>query len=296
MKTKPDIHQNLKKLPNELKDMWDQIEPNPDPVMPDEHETEAALKKVWAAIDEQPVTEKRTSFVYWAAASAVLFMLGIGSVLTFERTYTTSSGEQNSQVLPDGSRITLNGNSSLSYRPVLFNYMHRKVQLEGEARFDVVPSTKAFVVNTEATSVTVLGTQFTVSDWSDNTSLSPVVRVFEGNVRVNTAEDEQNLLAGDGVLLDPVQNRLTPFEHDQDPDTPFSFSRLGSQTITLSYLFDRLSALHGVDIEFDRGLFDDERIKAYYTSEKSLTDILSDVSSLKDLSVNRTKTGYTISR
>ena len=71
-------------------------------------------------------------------------------------------GEKATVVLPDGTKVYLNAQSSLSY-PVLFGRKNREVNLAGEAYFEVRRNdNKPFIVHTSLLSVKVLGTVFNI--------------------------------------------------------------------------------------------------------------------------------------
>jgi transmembrane sensor len=107
----------------------------------------------------------------WARLLAALVVL-VGGLSALGLWYrdgevrvATGYGEIRTLTLPDGSRVTLNANSRLTYPRRGFGAQTRLVRLVGEAEFDVThhPARQRFVVQTEnRAAVTVLGTQFTV--------------------------------------------------------------------------------------------------------------------------------------
>lgn len=73
-----------------------------------------------------------------------------------------------STILPDGTKVWLNSTSCLKY-PTVFSEGIREVELDGEAYFQVTPdSIRPFIVHTEKSSVTVLGTEFNIDAYSYN--------------------------------------------------------------------------------------------------------------------------------
>ncbi|HEY9260200.1 FecR family protein [Chitinophaga sp.] len=76
----------------------------------------------------------------------------------------TGFGEIRHVVLPDGSAVDLNGNSSISYKQEWKPGQPREVWLNGEAFFDVVhlQAKDKFLVHTKDLTVTVLGTVFDI--------------------------------------------------------------------------------------------------------------------------------------
>ncbi len=100
--------------------------------------------------------------------------------------------------LPDGSEITLYGNSTFDI--LEFSEESRTVLLHGEATFLVVPSKIPFYVQTATGYFTkVLGTQFTVRETTD----SYRVAVERGRVFVGKGEETLGILSkGDSLAVD----------------------------------------------------------------------------------------------
>ena len=83
-------------------------------------------------------------------------------------TIITPRGGEYQVTLSDGTKISLNADSKLIF-PVEFPQNIRKVQLIGEAYFEVARNEKApFVVETQAGKIRVLGTTFNVSAYSND--------------------------------------------------------------------------------------------------------------------------------
>jgi len=143
-------------------------------------------QKVLAAIKEgtqgQPTkVRKLIPRITYAAAAAVLLL--VGYFYFFDTTtYTTSNGEQITVSLPDGSKVDLNADSQIKYNSRKWEN-DRSIALVGEAYFDVIPGSTFTVITAEG-SVTVLGTQFTVSSRPDYYD----VICYEGKVRVDAAK------------------------------------------------------------------------------------------------------------
>lgn len=113
----------------------------------------------------------------------------------------TQPGEIRELVLPDSSRVTLNGKSTLTYAPAWKEAEDRKVFLSGEAYFQVrkQPVSHArFLVVTPELTVEVLGTSFNVNSRSEQTD----VFLEEGTVKINLeAKQEEPILMEPGELV-----------------------------------------------------------------------------------------------
>lgn len=124
-------------------------------------------------------------------------------------TVTTSRGNQYQLVLADGSSVWLNAASSIRF-PIAFTGTARRVEITGEAYFEVAPlyakgaQKVPFVVSVNTASgggyeVQVLGTHFNINAYDDE----PAVRttLVEGKVRV--MQDSRS------VLLQPAQQAVS---------------------------------------------------------------------------------------
>lgn len=89
--------------------------------------------------------------------------------------------------LSDGSKVTLNSESKLSY-PSQFEGQVRKVKLEGEAYFEIQKTAdhKQFIVETDLQEIEVLGTKFNIKAFDfDDENFSTLA---EGSVKVRNKE------------------------------------------------------------------------------------------------------------
>ena len=101
-------------------------------------------------------------------------------------TIATPKGGQYQVRLPDGTEVWLNAASSLKFPVSFSNSKQRKVELDGEAYFEVAHHQKQpFIVKTSRQEVEVLGTHFDVNSYPDE----PVSKttLLEGSVRLNGA-------------------------------------------------------------------------------------------------------------
>jgi ferric-dicitrate binding protein FerR (iron transport regulator) len=100
-------------------------------------------------------------------------------------TITTPHGGQWQLLLPDGTKVWLNAASSLTY-PVSFAALkNRRVELSGEAYFEVAKDkTHPFIVHTIKQDVEVLGTHFNINAYSDEQYIKTTL--LEGSVHVTT--------------------------------------------------------------------------------------------------------------
>ena len=173
---------------------------NPPPKRLDEAKIQRNWKRLQASIASQTPVKPKPAFytrpAIWAVAASVLLL--IGSVVWFwppRSPYlhlATAQGEVKTFTLPDGTTLSLNGNSHLRYRraPSAAAWT-REVWLEGEAFFDVTttPDRQRFVVHAGDMQVEVLGTRFNVR----NRSRIADVVLEEGKVKMHLLRDEASI-------------------------------------------------------------------------------------------------------
>lgn len=137
----------------------------------------------------------------WIAVAASICLL-IGSGIWFSKSYnpivTFSSGDTSSQsiTLADGSKVTLNKNSSLEFQKRMKT--QRNVKLTGEAFFEVARNEAVpFIIETNNARVKVLGTSFNVKTNERGTT----VHVKTGKVELSNDNKKIILTAGEQGLL-----------------------------------------------------------------------------------------------
>ena len=97
--------------------------------------------------------------------------------------------------LPDGSAAALANATVMRYNSGFVG--GRRVHLDGEGRFEVVPSRGAFYVTTESAEIMVTGTSFTLRAYKGQPT---IVTVLEGTVQVRALFDKPPMLPSTLVL------------------------------------------------------------------------------------------------
>lgn len=123
---------------------------------------------IWANIEAQLVDRPHGrsmslnfNLVRWMAAASIVVLFSLGSFLRFYTiTIKTPAGQHLEAMLPDQSEVKLNAQSYVSYHPYWW-FVSRKVNLEGEAFFEVQKGRKFTVVSAIGTTQ-VLGTSFNI--------------------------------------------------------------------------------------------------------------------------------------
>ncbi|QIH31739.1 FecR family protein [Sphingobacterium sp. DR205] len=134
-----------------------------------------------------------------------------GKITTQQNTLKTPKGATYDIVLADGTLVSLNADSKLTY-PSAFAYGDRIVELEGEAYFQVQKTKdhRGFIVKTGNQQIKVLGTKFNINAYSGDagirTSLEEgAVIVSQQNSAVKLIPNQQ-AFAKDGKLQSKTIN------------------------------------------------------------------------------------------
>ena len=149
-------------------------------------------------------------------------------------TLNVPKGGEYSLILPDGSRVWLNSETTLRF-PVQFAGGKRVVYLSGEAYFQVKKDTSAaFHVCTKQQKITVLGTTFNVSAYendrfTETTLIEGKVAVEGGAERVVMKPSEQYILdkrSGVGELKEVETEFYTSWIDGKFYFTSFTFEEI----------------------------------------------------------------------
>lgn len=149
--------------------------------------------------------DKSTLRLRWfrlsAAAAAILLLIGLSGYFSYNEGYKRQNsqlitmenplGMKSSVILPDGSKVTLNAGSTLTY-PNTFTEDERKVRIKGEVYFEVAHDTEhPFIVYTGGIQVKVLGTKFNVKAYEEENDIE--VTLTEGSVLVGVENSKSSL-------------------------------------------------------------------------------------------------------
>lgn len=113
-------------------------------------------------------------------------------------TITTPAGGQYCLVLPDGSHVWINAASSLKFPTTFSSLSERKVELTGEAYFEVAKTRRGgngfpFIVVSAGQEVKVLGTHFNINSYNDENAV--VTTLLEGSVEVSRKEAFRQIIS-----------------------------------------------------------------------------------------------------
>lgn len=195
-----------------------------------------------------------------------------------EVSYNTLVNPRGSNVvnitLQDGSKVWLNSESSIKY-PTAFSGKDRKVELTGEAYFEVTHNTAMpFKVNVAGKEeVEVLGTHFNINSYEDEPSVRTTL--LEGSVKVNKDLASILIKPGDQAVLSGNDVNFT-VKTNVDMDAViawkngyFSFQNAGIKSIMKSF-----SRWYNIDVVYE-GIIPQIKFSGEMGRNLSLNEVLS---------------------
>ena len=205
-------------------------------------------------------------------------------------TLSTPKGGEYKIVLPDGSEVWLNAESSITY-PTTFNAKERKVQVTGEAYFEVAKLVTVkdgkrvpFLVDIknkktggDMGQVQVLGTHFNINAYDDEAAVKTTL--LEGAVKVTKSakaiERAVVLKPGEQAVLAAVNSQLT-IDHAPGIDKVmawkngvFHFEKADIQTV-----MRQLSRWYDVEVVYKRDIEKDDPLFFEVKRNTNLSDVL----------------------
>jgi len=201
----------------------------------------------------------------------------------FYNTISTPRGGQYQVTLADGSKVWLNAASSIRF-PVVFIGQERKVEVTGEAYFEVATSVKKgnklpFIVklnsaNKGQSTIEVLGTHFNVNAYEDEALLKTTL--LEGKVKVLAPENYGN--QSSAILLPGQQAGITKNKKisvidnaDTEEAVAWKNGRFQFKSADLNSILRQISRWYDVDIIYK------DNVDLHFTGQLTRNDNASKV-------------------
>lgn len=224
----------------------------------------------------------------WVRVAAVLVLVVV-SFITIN--YLSKGTHYYSQVaglevnLPDGSLVTLNADSKITF-PETFNEKGRFVSLKGEAFFEISPDAdKPFTIRLNGSEVTVLGTAFNIRDYNDEEEIEVVVH--NGKVRFTSTDGNWiSLIAGQKGLFSKKTGGFNKFRN-----TDLNYLSWKSREITfpddeLHFIIRTLNRIYDAQIVIDSRSIELCRVSVRF-KDQSLESILRVLESTLDIKIKK---------
>lgn len=219
---------------------------------------EKAVKTDCGALTTHTVRKLRIPWGWIAAAVIVPFFMlttfyfyrSASSMASGEAVFATSEGQHAELCLPDGTAVTMNGSSSLSYCAGDFNTMKRDVDFKGEAYFDVSKNKEVpFVIHSGDMTVKVLGTKFNFEAYPDRSKA--VLSLDEGKVEISSGKECRLVEAGQVATLDYSDGSISVVGGGSADASAWMKHEFVFRGMPLAEVLNRMEAAYGVRIHVD---------------------------------------------
>ncbi|HWW38073.1 FecR family protein [Pedobacter sp.] len=166
-------------------------------------------------------------------------------------TISTPAGGEYQVILPDGTHVWLNAASSLKY-PVSFAHLkERKVELKGEAYFEVSKLKIGmlrlpFIVTSNKQEVEVLGTHFNINSYEESDGVETTL--LEGSVKVRRAGVfEKVIVPGEQSR---VNDNIKVFKVDTANAVAWKNGLFKFDNASIKVVMSQLSRWYDIDVEY----------------------------------------------
>ncbi len=222
-------------------------------------------------------------------ASVYVFRLVVSEGATTE-TLAAEAGAQKALMLSDGTSVTLNETSMLTF-PKDFTKKERRVELTGEAFFEVAEdASKPFVVETGVAEVQVLGTSFNVRAYANEDVMEVYVKTGKVAVKLKGSNKQVILNKGDKMVFEKSQGKVVSFQEKTDNSMAWKSGTLIFKEKTFREIFTEIKRQYGIEISVK----DEQLLKCRYTLTIEKDQVEADLNSIKiSCPVQFTKTSPT---
>lgn len=245
--------------------------------------------------EEKPgLTNSLIQWKWYLVAAIILIALGTGFLFT-PRIYIVPYGEVAEIELSDGSVMELNSGTMIRHNK-LFGKTNRTVHLDGEAFFTIQHGQKPFIIYANESIVQVTGTRFNVRSWNSDPDSETTVTVSEGEVIFYAFDSPDNqVVLTPGMMSNWNKNMIRP----EDPE-PVSLERsLGWRNNLLNFdekplavILNELERRFDVQIDLEAAGLRFETLTTFYTEQRDLESVISDICLVKGLRYAETANGY----
>jgi len=186
-------------------------------------------------------------------------------------TLSTTKGQTYLLRLPDKSKVWLNASSSLTFTTDLNKAAIRRVQLKGEAYFEVASDKKRpFIVETDRQEIEVLGTHFNVNSYPDEPA--SMTTLIEGSIRLTAQNFKQVLQVGQQAISSTTRSRVQTI----DPELVVDWKNgdFNLDQIDFKVAMRKIARWYDLDIIYDSSLPQDLQTGGWISRNSKLSDVL----------------------
>ena len=213
-------------------------------------------------------------FILWFVA-AKQFVIPQNDVISFKTGNTSAE-----KILPDGTKISLNKNSSITY-PTIFEGDTREIKLDGEAFFNVHHDVAhPFIIHTQGTDIQVLGTSFNVRAYNAQ------VQVIVNTGRVRFSKNNREVILEKGQKGELLAHTATIIKSEVEEQKEVKQGKKLSfefEKVSLGEVVEKLNQTFGKKISFSNQKIKDCKLTASFQDEEleNIINVIAETFGLK---------------
>ncbi|WP_197084160.1 FecR family protein [Sphingobacterium sp. Ag1] len=196
-------------------------------------------------------------------------------------TLSTPRKGQYKTVLPDGTQVWLNAESTLKY-PTRFTGNKREVELEGEGYFEVTHNAKKpFIVTSRGQRLKVLGTKFNINSYENETAISTTL--VSGSVELTNSQNPTPVLLKPGQQgkLYSLSSICSVEDVDTEVYTAWTSNEFQFAATPLKEVLKQLERWYDIDVDYKK--VPNIKVHATISREKKLSTVLYTLEQITDL-------------
>lgn len=186
----------------------------------------------------------------------------------------TAEGERELVVLPDCTKVWLNGGSVLIY-PSRFVSSERNVCLSGEAYFDVTKdAAKPFIVSLNSLKLRVVGTTFNVSSYPDEPEITATLDTGKVQVDVEGKSESYILNPNDRLVYNHQTGKVDISKVNAENYSSWRSGGLYFDNTPFAEVARELERAYGVDIHVMNSKYNTQTIRAHFGPNEPIKNVL----------------------
>ena len=185
-------------------------------------------------------------------------------------TIETPVGGQYQVVLPDGTKVWLNAASSLKFPSTFARLVNRKVELRGEAYFEVTKNKQQpFIVKTIEQEVEVLGTHFNINTYKDEQGVKTTL--LEGSVKIHNDVESKILKPGEQSTLTNQRFMVKTIDVEEAIAWKRGYFYFNNENI--ESIMRKLSRWYNIEVQY-QGKITDEGFYGTVSRTRNISQVL----------------------
>ena len=248
-------------------------------------------QQLWNEIEVENCTERKFLIPWyrsWLKKAAVLIplimLMGVAEFYVINSTKQvdhltllyqyTRKGENKAVVLPDGTKVNMNGGTVIQ-SPSSFTGNERRVYLNGEAFFDIHhSSSKPFHVVTPYFDITDIGTSFRVSSYMTTDEVYVYVKTGCVELHPEKGNKSYKLSQNENLLYNVKNGEIKVGKGMPNIEPTWKTAQITIDNLTLAETMKKLSNVYGVNITIQSKKNYNQCITAHFNRGETLEGVL----------------------